>query len=167
MSPIIKYRTVESIDSSILKSMFRNTCFLSLNIGQWRRKSEFISTLEPQLLSRFKKIWKLKLNLWSLNWINSRRSREICIIPLRLQQLKKLFGLGLINSRILFLKIPKFSELRRSNSSLFYSIFVDRKTNVVLDIKSGILPVFIVTYVDTFSGIKLKRNCGILLLKTL
>ena len=71
MSPIIKYRTVESIDSSILKSMlfkvFRNSCFLSLNIGQWRRKSEVISTLEPQLLSRFKKIWKLKLNLWSLN----------------------------------------------------------------------------------------------------
>ena len=125
MSPIIKYRTVESVDSSILKSMlfkvFRNACW------QWRRKSEVISTLEPQLLSRFKQFWKLKLNLWSLNWINPKRSREICIIPLRLQQLKKLFGLGLINSRILFLKITKFSELRRSDSSLFNSIFVDRK----------------------------------------
>ena len=39
----------------------------------------------------------------------------IILIPLRLQQLKKRFGLGLINLRICvnLLKISKFSEFRR------------------------------------------------------
>ena len=48
-------------------------------------------------------------------------------IPLKLQQLKKLFGLPLINLRILFLKIPKCSELGRLGFRLFHSMIDDGK----------------------------------------
>ena len=105
----------------MLFKVLRRVCLLSWNIGQWRRKWEVDSILEPQLQSGFKQFWKLYLNLCSRKWLNSSRSRVINLIPLRLQQLKKLFGLGLINLRILFLKIPNFSELRRLESRLFYS----------------------------------------------
>ena len=44
---------------------------------------------------------------------------------LRLQKLKKLFGLGLINLRTLFLKIPRFFEVRRLRSRLFHSMIDD------------------------------------------
>ena len=44
--------------------------------------------------------------------------------PLKIAAVKKsLFGLGLINARILFLKIPKFSEFLESR--LFHSVMVD------------------------------------------
>ena len=121
----------ESLDSNILESMLfkvlRRVCLLSWNIGQWRRKWEVDSILEPQLQSGFKQFWKLYLNLCSRKWLNSSRSRVINLIPLRLQQLKKLFGLGLINLRILSLKILKFSELRSLGSKLFHSMIDDGK----------------------------------------
>ena len=51
----------------------------------------------------------------------------VSLIPLRLQQLRKLFGLGQIVSKILFLKIPKFSEFRKLESKLFRSMIVGGK----------------------------------------
>ena len=110
----------------MLFKVLRRVCLLSWNIGQWRRKWEVDSILEPQLQSGFKQFWKLYLNLCSRKWLNSSRSRVINLIPLRLQQLKKLFGLGLINL-ILFLKTPKFSELWREGSRLFHSMIDDGK----------------------------------------
>ena len=121
----------ESLDSNILESMLfkvlRRVCLLSWNIRQWRRKWEVDSILGPQLQGVFKQFWKLYLNLCSCKSLNSSPSRVINLIPLRLQQLKKLFGFGLINLRI-FLKIPKFSELRRLGSRLFHSMIGDGKT---------------------------------------
>ena len=70
---------------------------------------------------------KLHLNLCSRKWLNSNRTRVINVIPLRLHQFKKLFDLGLINLRILFFKIPKFSESRRAESRLFHSMIFDGK----------------------------------------
>ena len=96
----------------MLFKVFRRVCLLSRNIGQWRRKWEVDWTPEPQLQSRFKQFWKLFLNLWSRKWFNASRSPVINLIPLRLEQLKKRFGFVLINLSIIFLKIPKFSELR-------------------------------------------------------
>ena len=82
------------------------------------------------------------------------RSRVISLIPLRLHQLKKLFGLGLINLRTLFLKIPKLSEFRRLESSLFHSMTVNKKkqffSKLCLISKKGILSAFPVTYGDVF-----------------
>ena len=102
----------ESLDSNILESMLfkvlRRVSLLSWNIGHRRRKLQVDSILELQLQSGFKQFGKLYLNLCSHKWLNSSRSRVINLIPLRLHQLKKLSGLGLINLRILFLKIPKF-----------------------------------------------------------
>ena len=122
------------MDSNNLESMLfkvlRRVCLLSWNIGQWRRKWEVDSILEPQLQSGFKQFWKLYLNLCSRKWLNSSRSPVINLISLRLQQLKKLLGLGLINLRILFLKIPKFSELRRLGSRLFHSMIDDGKNRI-------------------------------------
>ena len=114
---------------SMLFKVLRRVCLLSWNIGQWRRKWEVDSILEPQLQSGFKQFWKLYLNLCSRKWLNSSRSRVINLIPLRLQQLKKLFDLGLINLRILFLKIPKFSELRGLGSRLFHSMMRTERKN--------------------------------------
>ena len=53
--------------------------------------------------------WKLWLNLCSRKRLSPRRSRVLSLIPLWLQQLKKLLGVGLKNLRILLLKIPKLS----------------------------------------------------------
>ena len=122
----------------MLFKVLRRVCLLSWNIRQWRRKWEVDSILEPQLQGGFKEFWKLYLNLCSCKWLNSSRSRVINLIPLRLRQLKKLFGLGLINLRI-FLKIPKFSELRRWESRLFTQWLATERLfiKVLLDIKRG------------------------------
>ena len=143
------------MDSSNLESMFfkvlRRVCLVSWNVGQYRRKWEVDSILEPQLQSGFKQFWKFYLNLCSHKWLNSSRSRVINLISLRLQQLKKLFGLG-----------------RRLGSRLFHSMIDDGKKEFLLCLilKRGI-SAFLVPYDDVFSGINLKTCCGLLLLKIL
>ena len=113
----------------MLFKVLRRVCLLSRNIGQWRRKWEVDWIPEPQLQSRFKQFWKLFLNLWSRKWFNSSRSPAINLIPLRLEQLKKRFGFVLINLSIIFLKIPKFSELRGLGSRLFHSMMRTERKN--------------------------------------
>ena len=46
----------------------------------------------------------------------------ISLILLKLQELKKLIGLGLMNLRILFLKKLKFSKLRKLESTISHKI---------------------------------------------
>ena len=62
-----------------------------------------------------------------------------------------------MNLRILFLKIPKFSELQKLGSRMFLSMIDDGKKEFLqklrLIFKRGILPAFLVTYEDVFSGI--------------
>ena len=51
----------------------------------------------------------------------------MCLIPLLLKQLHVLTGEGLVNYRILFLKVLRLFELRRDISRLFHSIIRDGK----------------------------------------
>ena len=114
-----------------LLSMFfmvlRRVCLSVIYMGQWRRKCAVDSTSKPQLQDRFKESWKLCLNLCSRKWLKPSRSLVINLIPLGLWQLKRLLADGLINFRILFLKILKLLEILMLWSSLFHSIIVDWK----------------------------------------
>ena len=58
---------------------------------------------------------------------------ELCNQSCRLKiaAVKKLFGLGLINLRIFFLKIPKFSDLRWLEPRLFHSLIADGKKELL------------------------------------
>ena len=98
---------------------------------------------------------RLTLIFWNQSYL-SRWSCVISLIPLRLQQLEKLFSFILINLEILFLKIPKYSEFRRLESRLFYSIIFNGKKEFLLKLclilKGGILVAFLVTYEDIFKG---------------
>ena len=51
----------------------------------------------------------------------------MCLISLLLKQLYVLLGEGLINCRILFLKVLRLFELRIDISKLFHSITTDGK----------------------------------------
>ena len=119
-----------------------------LHMGQWRRKCAVDSISKPQLQNGFKESWKLCLNLCSRKWLKPSRSLVINLIPLGLWQLKRLLADGLINFRILFLKILKLLEFLMLWSSLFHSIIVDGKKQffkkVCLVLKKGILYIFLV-----------------------
>ena len=93
---------------------------------QWRRKYAVDSIPKPQLQNGFKESWKLCLNLCSRKWLKPSRSLVSNLIPLGLWQLKRLSD-GLINFRILFLRILKLLEFLMLWSNLFHSIIVDRK----------------------------------------
>ena len=114
-----------------LLSMFfmvlRRVCLSVIYMGQWRRKCAVDSISKPQLQNGFKESWKLCLNLCSRKWLKPSRSLVINLIPLGLWQLKRLLADGLINFRILFLKILKLLEFLMLWSSLFHSIIVDGK----------------------------------------
>ena len=113
-----------------LLSMFfmvlRRVCLSVIYMGQWRRKCAVDSISKPQLQNGFKESWKLYLNLCSRSWLKPSLSLVINLIPLRLWQLKRLLADGLINFRILFLKILKLLEFLMLWSSLFHSAIVDR-----------------------------------------
>ena len=118
-----------------LLSMFfmvlRRVCLSVIYMGQWRRKCAVDSISKPQLQNGFKESWKLCLNLCSRKWLKPSRSLVINLIPLGLWQLKTLLADGLINFRILFLKILKLLESLILWSSLFHSIIVDRKKELL------------------------------------
>ena len=88
-------------------------------VGQRRRKCAVDSISKPQLQNGFKESWKLCLNLCSRKWLKPSRSLVINLIPLGLWQLKRLLADGLINFRIIFLKILKLLEFLMLWSSLF------------------------------------------------
>ena len=71
--------------------------------------------------------WKLSLNLCSFKWLKQSRSRVISLILLGLWQLQTELGAGLMDRRIFFLNVDKFSELRRPGCSLFHSEIVKGK----------------------------------------
>ena len=70
---------------------------------------------------------KLCLNLCSLSWLKPSLSRGRSFIPLRLWQLSVLLADGLMNDKILFLKVTILSKCLISQSNLFHSIVVEGK----------------------------------------
>lgn len=81
----------------------------------------------------------------------------ISIIPLRLQQFKKLLGLGLIDLRILFSKIPVFSQFQKLEPRLIPSMIFNVNKQFLkkfcLILKRGMFSAFLVTMKTFFSGI--------------
>ena len=122
-----KSRRLLSMFSMVLTRVRLSVIYL----GQWRRKRAVDSISKPQLQNGFKESWKLCLNLCSRKWLKPSRSLVINLIPLGLWQLKTLLADGLINFRILFLKILKLLESLILWSSLFHSIIVDRKKELL------------------------------------
>ena len=116
---------------SMFSMVLRRVRLSVIYVGQWRRKCEVDSISKPQLQNGFKESWKLCLNLCSRKWLKPSRSLVINLIPLGLWQLKTLLADGLINFRILFLKILKLLESLILWSSLFHSIIVDRKKELL------------------------------------
>ena len=112
---------------SVLTRVLRRVRLSIIYVGQWRRKCAVDSISKPQLQNGFKESWKLCLNLCSRKWLKPSRSLVINLIPLGLWQLKRLLADGLINFRILFLKILKLLEFLMLWSSSFHSILVDEK----------------------------------------
>ena len=134
---------------SIFSIKLRRVRLSVIYVGEWRRKWAVDSISKPRLQNGFKESWKLCLNLRSRKWLKPSRSLVINLIPLGLWQLKRLLADGLINFRILFLKILKLLEFLMLWSSLFHSIIVDGKKEffkkVCLVLKKGILCIFLVT----------------------
>ena len=134
---------------SMFFMMLRRVCCSVIYMGQWRKKSAVDSISKTQLQNGFKESWKLYLNLSLRKWLEPSRSLVINLIPLELWQLKRLLADGLINFRILFLKILKLLEFLMLWSSLFHSAIVDRKKEflkkVCLVLRRGILKMFLVT----------------------
>ena len=111
---------------SIFTRVLRRVRISIIYMGQWRRKCAVDSISKLQLQNGFKESWKLCLNLCSRKWLKPSRSLVSNLIPLGLWQLKRLSD-GLINFRILFLRILKLLEFLMLWSNLFHSIIVDRK----------------------------------------
>ena len=116
---------------SILSMVLRRVGLSLIHVRQWRRKCAVDWISKPQLQSGFKESWKLCLNLCLRKWLKPSHSLLINLIPLRLWQLKRLLTDGLINFRKLFQKILKLVEFLMLWSSLFHSIIVDRKKDVL------------------------------------
>ena len=95
---------------SMFTRVLRRVRLSIIYVGQWRRKCAVDSISKPQLQNGFKESWKVCLNLCSRKWLKPSRSLVINLIPLGLWQLKKLLVDGLINFRILFLKILRLLE---------------------------------------------------------
>ena len=92
----------------ILLRGFTKVILLSSNKAQWSKKGDVDSISIPQIQKGLIQFWKLWLNLYSRRWLSPRRSRVISLVPLwLLQSKKKLLAVGLINLRILLLKIKK------------------------------------------------------------
>ena len=127
---------------SMFSIVLRRVRLSIIYVGQWRRKCSVDSKSKPQQQNRFNESWKLCLNLCSSKWLKPSHSLVINLIPLGLWQLKRLLADGLINFRILFLKILKLLEFLMLWSSLFHSIIVDVKEQffikVCLVLKKGI-----------------------------
>ena len=112
---------------SVFTRVLRRVRLSITYVEKRRRKCAVDSISKPQLQNGFKESWKLCLNLCSRKWLKPSRSLVINLIPLGLWQLKRLLADGLINFRILFLKILKLLEFLTLWSSLFHSIIVDGK----------------------------------------
>ena len=100
----------ESVISNNLQSMFlivlRREDRSLLYMGQWSKKCVVDSTSAPHLHNGFSESWKLYLNLYSRRWLRPRRSLVRNLIPCGLWHSNTLLGEGLINFRLVFLKVP-------------------------------------------------------------
>ena len=84
--------------------------------------------LKQQVHIGFIELRKPCLNLYSQRWLQPRHNRERYFSPILLMQLDVEFAEGLINWRIRFLKILRFSALGIDESIFFlYSITEDGK----------------------------------------
>ena len=121
--------------------VFRRVCLSVIYMGQWRRTCAVDSVSKRKLQNGFKEFGKLCLNLCSRKWLKPSHTLVINLIPLGLWQLKRILTDGLINFRILFLKILKLPEFLMLWSSLFHSIIVDGKSfwKKCLVLRRGIL----------------------------
>ena len=88
--------------------------------------SENDSISNQQLEIGFNKPWKLCLNLRSGKWLWTSFSLVINSISLGLWLLKALLTDGVINLRILFLKILRQFEFLKFRSRLFHLVMPDR-----------------------------------------
>ena len=108
--------------------------------------------------------WKLFLNLCSWRWLSLSHNLVKYLIPFMLWQPNMLFVVGLINFKILFLKILKLGGFWISGSSLFHSVMTDGKKvflkKLCLTLKWGISFAFLVEYGLFYLGIILKRYFG-------
>ena len=89
--------------------------------------TRLFSTSQPQVKSGFNVSWKLFLNLCSWRWLGPSRNLVKYLIPLRLWQPNMLLAVGLIDFKILFLKILGLRVFWTSGSSLFHLIMTERK----------------------------------------
>ena len=129
-----------------------------LNNEQWRKKWVVDLIPWPQLHKGFKDPWKLCLNLCSLKWFKPTRSRVISFILLGLWKLYTELAVSHTNWRISFLKVRKFSELRRLVFNLFHLEIEDLEREFLkqlcFDFKIGRLYTFLVMYGAPLTRIK-------------
>ena len=110
-----------------LETLFRRRDVSFIKLGQWSKKWQVVSMSKPQLQIGLSKSRIQCLNLWSRRWLKSRRKLVRCLISLVLKQLYVLLGEGLINFRILFLKILKLSEFQIDLSRFFHLSITEAK----------------------------------------
>ena len=138
---------------------------LSSELLEHERSSwKLVSTSFPQLQSGLSVCWKLCLNLCYRRWVNPSRSIVSSFTPLRLWRPKILLPDGLINLRILDLKMLRVSEFRMLESNLIHSVMVDVKyelLNLCFTLIREIFYAFLVLYWQFDCGIISKRYFGI------
>ena len=101
---------------SILLKVLRRVYLSLVNNGQWRKNGLWIQYRDHSCIKDLR-ILRNCLNLCSLKWLKSRRSRVISLVPLGLWQLYTELAAGLINYRIFLLNIRKLSTFMLSTVS--------------------------------------------------
>ena len=109
-------------------------------------------------------ILEVFLNLCSWRWLSPSRNLVKYWTPFRLWHPNMLFAVGLINFKILFLKILRLGAFWISGSNLFHSMMTDGKKvflkKLCLTLKWGILFAFLAVYGLFNLGIILERYIG-------
>ena len=100
----------EGASLSIFRMLPKRVCFASQYSRQWRKRWFIDSTSPPQKQMGFIMSLKPCLNLCSLRILEPRSNLINSFIPYGLQILKIPLGEGLVNSKIISLKILIFSE---------------------------------------------------------
>ena len=143
---------------SILLKVLRRVYLSSVNNGKRRKNGLWIQFRDHICVKGFKDSWNLCLNLClnSLRWLKPGRSGLISSILLLLWELYTDLTAGVVNLRIFFLNVSKFSELRRLGSNLFHSEIADGKKEFLkklcFDLKMESLCTFLVVYGARLTG---------------
>ena len=111
-----------NMDMSIFLIVLRRANRSSEWLEQWSRSWEIVSISPfPQPQKGLRESWKL----CSLRWLKPSLTRDRRFIPLGLWKLNMLLADGLMNYRILFLKVAILSELLIYQPNLLHSIIVE------------------------------------------